>query len=564
MNRRLILVGLALVATAWAVRAAGPSPSRQPPADLIVTGGAIYTADVARPRADAVAVRNGRFVVVGSAAEALAFKGPATRLVDLAGAVVVPGLQDAHGHFLGLGASLTALDLRDTPNPASITAKVAERLGGQPPDRWIVGRGWDQNDWPVKEWPTRQALDAVAPDTPVWLERIDGHAGWANSEALAVAGVTAATVDPAGGRVLRDASGAPTGVFVDTAQALVERHIPPPTAGEIDDQILAADRETRRLGLTTVHDAGASSRTIEAYLRLSRDGRLATRLYVMIDSSPATTREWFARGPLIDPDHRVTVRAVKLYADGALGSRGALLLEDYSDEPGTRGLPVTSPERLEAIATQAVGAGFQPCTHAIGDAANRAVLDLYERLTTARPAMRDLRPRIEHAQILDHADIPRFGRLGVVASMQPTHCTSDMPWAPTRLGQARVAEGAYVWQKLRKTGARLASGSDFPVEQANPLLGFYAAVTRQDVEGKPPGAWAPDERLTRAEALASFTLDAAYAAHAEGALGSIEAGKLADFVVLSRDIMTVVPGEIPGVTVRRTFIGGRQVFPLEP
>ena len=374
-SRHTILVGLAMLVTAWATRAAGPRPSQQLPADLIVTGGAVYTAASARPRADALAVRNGRFIAVGSAADALALKGPVTRVVDLAGAVVVPGLHDAHGHFLGLGASLSTLDLRDTPTLSSITVKVAERLRGQPVDRWIVGRGWDQNDWPVKEWPTRQALDAVAPETPVWLERIDGHAGWANSKALALAGVSARTRDPDGGRVLRDAAGHPTGIFVDTAQTLVERHIPPPSTGEIDEQILAADRETRRLGLTTVHDAGASSRTIEAYRRLSREGRLATRLYVMIDSGSATTREWFARGPLIDPEHRVTVRAVKLYADGALGSRGALLLEDYADEPGTRGLAVTSPERLDAIATAAVAAGFQPCTHAIGDAANRAVLD---------------------------------------------------------------------------------------------------------------------------------------------------------------------------------------------
>ncbi len=396
------------------------------------------------------------------------------------------------------------------------------------------------------------------------LKRIDGHALWANSTALALAGVTAGTRDPDGGRLLRDSAGTPTGVFIDTAQGLVERHIPQPTPGEIDEQILAADRETRRLGLTMVHDAGTSSRTIEAYRRLSGEGRLATRLYVMIDSGPATTKEWFARGPLVDPEHRVTVRAIKLYADGALGSRGAMLLEDYADEAGTRGLLVTPPERLAATASAAVRAGFQPCTHAIGDGANRAVLDLYERLEGEQATARALRPRIEHAQILDRTDVPRFGRLGVIASMQPTHCTSDMPWAPTRLGSERVAEGAYVWQTLLKSGARLASGSDFPVEQANPVLGFYAAITRQDIHGQPPEAWAPSERLTREQALSSFTVDAAYAAHAESALGSIEAGKLADFVVLSRDIMTVVPADLPGTQVRRTFIGGRQVFPIEP
>jgi predicted amidohydrolase YtcJ len=555
----LALTGLVAVASASATNAV-----RQSPADLIVGGGPIYTSDVRRPRVEALAVRDGKFIAVGSREEVMALKGPGTRVLDVGGNAIVPGLQDAHGHFLGLGASLSTLELRDTPSVASVAEAVAARVAAQPAGRWVVGRGWDQNDWPVKDWPRRQDLDAVAPDVPVVLKRIDGHALWANSKALALAGITKATPDPYGGRLIRDSTGTPTGVFVDTAQRLVERLVPPPAAAEIDEQILAADGHTRRLGLTMVHDAGASSGTVEAYRRLSREGRLATRLYVMLDSSPATTSEWFARGPLVDPGHRVTVRAVKLYADGALGSRGARLLEDYADEPGTRGLLVTSPEQLAATASAAARAGFQPCAHAIGDGANRVVLDLYERLEAERASTRDLRPRIEHAQILDEADIPRFGRLGVIASIQPTHCTSDMPWAATRLGQARVDEGAYVWQKLLKSGARLASGSDFPVEQANPLLGFYAAVTRQDVHGQPPQSWAPAERLTREQALASFTLDAAYAAHAERDLGSIEVGKLADFVVLTRDIMTVVPADVPGTEVRRTFIGGRQVFPLEP
>jgi predicted amidohydrolase YtcJ len=544
--------------------AALPAARRQAPADLIITGGPIYTADPAARRVDAFAVRDGRFAAVGTVGEALALKGPRTRTLDLAGATVVPGLHDAHGHFLGLGASLDALDLRDTVSVAAIAARVAARRAERPGEGWVVGRGWDQNDWAVAAWPARQDLDAVAPDTPVFLVRIDGHAAWANSRALAIAGITAATPDPDGGRLLRDAAGEPTGVLIDTAQRLVARHIPPPTPADVERQILAADGEARRLGLTTVHDAGASSATIEAYRRLSRDGRLATRLYVMIDSSPATTAEWFARGPLVDPGHKVTVRAIKLYADGALGSRGALLLEDYADEPGTRGLAVTPPDRLEQTARAAAAAGFQPCTHAIGDGANRAVLDLYERLVRERPAARALRPRIEHAQILDAADIPRFAALGVVASIQPTHCTSDMPWAPARLGAARVAEGAYAWQSLLRSGARLASGSDFPVEQANPLLGFHAAITRQDAAGRPPGGWAPDQRLSRDEALRSFTAEAAWAAHAERDLGSIRAGALADFVVLSRDIMTAAPSDVPGAEVRRTFIGGRQVFPPEP
>ena len=309
-----------------------------------------------------------------------------------------------------------------------------------------------------------------------------------------------------------------------------------------------------------VHDAGVPLSTIDAYQRLHAAGRLATRLYVMIDSAPATTSAWFARGPLLDPGQRLTIRAVKMYADGALGSRGAALIEDYSDEPGNRGLLVTPPARLEEIARAAARAGFQPCTHAIGDRANRLMLDIYARVERDVPDMRALRPRIEHAQILDGRDIPRFAALGVIASMQPTHCTSDMPWAPARLGAGRVAEGAYVWQKLLRSGARLAAGSDFPVERPDPLPGFYAAVTRQDPQGNPPGGWARDQRLTRDEALRAFTIDAAYAAHAERDLGSIEAGKFGDFVVLSRDIMTVPAREILETKVLRTIIAGHTVY----
>jgi predicted amidohydrolase YtcJ len=554
---RLLLPLLAMAIGCSAADQNTPSPRQ---ADLIVTG-TIYTADPARPRAEAFAIAGDRIIAVGTRAELAALAGPATRTLDERDGAIVPGLHDAHGHFLGLGESLAVLDLRDTETEAVIAAKVATAVKAAQAGRWVIGRGWDQNDWPSRRWPTRAVLDAVSGDTPVVLERIDGHASWVNSEALVRGGITATTPDPPGGRLLRDASGAPTGVLIDNAQQLVTRHVPPPSREEIESQILAADRETRRLGLTMVHDAGASSATIEAYRRLSASGRLATRLYVMIDSGAATTKEWFARGPLLDPTHRLTVRAVKLYADGALGSRGALLLEDYADERGTAGLRVTSPERMAEVANAAVAAGFQPCTHAIGDRANREVLDLYERLESTVAAARELRPRIEHAQILDEADIPRFGRLGVIASMQPTHCTSDMPWVPARIGAERTAEGAYVWQKLLGSGAHLASGSDFPVESANPLLGFYAAITRQDTSGNPPEGWAAGQRLSRDLALSSFTTEAAYAAHAERDLGRIAVGMLADFVVISRDIMTVSPADVPGAEVRRTFIAGRQVYP---
>ena len=551
------MIAMALAATSgWLVRAAR-SP---PPATLVLHGGPIYTASPAQPTAEAVAVAGKRILRVGSWRDMQALIGPDTAVVDLAGATLVPGFEDAHGHVVGLGTSLEVLDLRDMPDIAHISALVGERAGKMAEGKWVLGRGWDQNDWPTKTWPTRGDLDAVARDHPVALGRVDGHASWANTRALALAGITAATPDPSGGRLIRDASGAPTGVLIDTAQRLVARVIPAPDAGQIEARILAADHELSRVGLTMVHDAGASSATIAAYQRLVASHRLSTRLYVMIDSSPETTREWFARGPLVDPEHRLTVGAVKMYADGALGSRGAALLADYADEPGNRGLLVTPPSELEAITRAAARAGFQPCTHAIGDRANREMLDIYERTEADMPAMRALRPRLEHAQILTSVDIPRFAVLGVIASMQPTHCTSDMPWATVRLGPERIAEGAYVWQKLLKSGARLAAGSDFPVERPDPLLGFYAAVTRQDRAGQPPGGWAPDQRLTREEALAAFTIDAAYAAGAERDLGSIEPGKLADFVVLSRDIMKVPFPEIIGTTIVRTIVAGVTVF----
>jgi predicted amidohydrolase YtcJ len=540
------------------------SGAQDAPASLVIHGGPIYTANIGQPTAEAVAVRDGRIVQVGTASDVLAMKGPRTEVIDLGGATLVPGLQDAHGHVLELGTSLAELDLRDTPSLERITELVAARAKSVPAGKWILGRGWDQNDWPDKAWPTRAALDRVAPNHPVLLGRIDGHASLANGRALQAAGLDARTPDPPGGRIIRDNDNAPTGVLVDTAQDLVERHVAAPDATEIESRILAADRELSRVGLTMVHDAGVSSATIAVYRRLEAHRRLSTRLYVMIDSSPGTTAEWFARGPLIDPDQRLTVRAVKMIADGALGSRGAAMLEPYDDEPGNRGLLVTPSAQLTAITRAAASAGFQPATHAIGDAAIRNVLDIYAQVERELPGARALRPRIEHAQILDALDIPRFAPLGVIASMQPTHCTSDMPWAPARIGPARIAEGAYVWQKLIDAGARLAAGSDFPVERPDPLLGFYAAITRQDINGQPPNGWAPAERLTREQALRAFTLDAAYAAHAERDLGSIEVGKLADFVVLSRDIMKAPAADIPRITVLRTMVAGRTVYQLLP
>jgi len=528
-------------------------------ADLIVHHATIYTAAEGAPRAEAVAIRGDRLLYVGTDAGALAHRGPATRVIDAGGRTMVPGLHDAHGHVLGLGEQLQELDLRGTRSFADIVARVAERARTTPADAWIVGRGWDQNDWADTAWPTHAVLDAAVPGRRVWLTRVDGHAGLASGRALREAGVTPATSDPEGGRIIRDGGG-PAGVLVDRAMDAVTRLIPPPTDAELEATLLHADRELQRLGLTTVHDAGIDERVAAAYERLARSGRLQTRIYAMLRLPLDRLRPFFARGPVVDLQEHLTIRAIKIVADGALGSRGAALLEPYTDEPGTSGFLTTSEADLYARTRAAAEAGFQTCVHAIGDRANRVVMDTFERVEREVPGARALRNRNEHAQILDAAEIPRFAALGVIASMQPTHATSDMPWVPARLGAARTAEGAYVWQKLKHAGARLASGSDFPVEDPNPLLGFYAAVTRQAPDGTPPGGWAPEERLSRDEALRSFTIDAAYAAHQESRSGSLEAGKLADLVILSRDIMQAPPADILTTQVVVTISGGRVTY----
>lgn len=551
-----LLVALALMSSG-ACRLSAQAPAVAADADLIVHHATIYTAAASAPRAEAVAIRGDRLVYVGTNAGALARRGPATRVIDAGGRAVVPGLQDAHGHVLGLGTRLQELDLRGTQSFAEIVSKVAEWARTTPADAWIIGRSWDQNDWADTAWPTQAALEAAAPGRRVWLTRVDGHAGLASARALREAGLTASTPDPPGGRIIRDAAGAPAGVLVDRAMDAVTRLIPSPTDAELEATLLRADAELQRLGLTTVHDAGIDERVAAAYERLAQSGRLQTRVYAMLRMPLERLRPFFARGPVLDQGGRLTIRAIKISADGALGSRGAALLEPYADEPGTSGFLTTPEADLYARTRAAAEAGFQTCVHAIGDRANRVVMDTFERVQREVPGARALRNRNEHAQILDTAEIPRFAALGVIASVQPTHATSDMPWVPARIGAARTAQGAYVWQKLKHAGARLASGSDFPVEDPNPLLGFYAAITRQAPDGTPPGGWAPEERLSRDEALRSFTIDAAYAAHQEARSGSLEAGKLADLVILSRDIMQVPPADILTTRVVATISGGR-------
>ncbi len=556
MHRSLIAALRALMVV---LAVAAPLAAQQQPADLVVTNGRIYTADGARPVVDAMAIRDGRVVFVGDRLGARALTGANTRTLDLQGRTVIPGMTDAHAHVTGLGQSLLNVDLVGTTSYQQVIDRVVERARNTPKGEWIVGRGWDQNDWGDTRWPTHEALSRAVPDHPVYLERVDGHAALVNMLALQKANITKATKDPSGGSIERDAQGNPSGVFVDNAQGLAERAIPAPTRAQVKNAIKLAIAEMHRWGLTGVHDAGASAAVLDLYEELGREGALNIRLYAMISDHAPTIEAWFTRGPQSAlHGGMLWVRSVKLYQDGALGSRGAALLEPYSDMATTSGLLVSAPEHIKDVATRALRAGFQVNTHAIGDRGNRLVLDSYAEALKAVPTA-DHRFRVEHAQILNYDDIPRFAELGVIPSMQASHQTSDMYWAGTRLGEGRL-RGAYAWRSLLETGVVVPNGSDFPVEHVDPLISFKSAVSRQDARGWPAGGWYPEQRMTRDEALKSMTLWPAYAAFQENELGSLTAGKRADFVVLDQDIMRVPDGVLQDARVLSTWVGGRNVY----
>lgn len=534
---------------------AAPPPA---PADLIVINARVYTADQNRPVAEALAVRGDRLVFVGSNRGALALAGARTERLDVNGQTVIPGMVDAHVHLIGLGQALRTVDLVGTRSYDEVIARVVERAKTAKPGEWIRGRGWDQNDWADTRFPTHQALSRAVPNNPVYMTRVDGHAALVNAKALELAGVTAATPDPEGGRFIRDSSGAPTGVLIDGAQGVVSRVIRAASAAELREETLAAIAEANRWGLTGIHDAGVGPEGIEVYQALAREGRYNLRNYVMIRADDSTLDAFMRRGPQLALYDRLWIRSIKLVADGALGSRGAALLEPYADDPGNTGLITTTAERVHRIAVRALKAGFQVNVHAIGDRANRMVLDQFAAALQEVPVA-DHRFRIEHAQILSYQDIPRFAELDVIPSMQGSHQTSDMYWVPNRLGWAR-SMGTYVWRSLLNTGVIIPNGSDTPVESPNPLISFHAFVTRQDADNFPPGGWFPEQRTTREEALLSMTLWPAYAAFMENVSGSLTAGKYADFVVLDRDIMTVAPEQILGTRVVMTVLGGKMVF----
>jgi hypothetical protein len=509
--------------------------------------------------AQAIAIRGGRIAFVGSTTEAMVLKGPATRVMDLTGRTVFPGFVDAHVHLAGLGQALRTVDLAGTRSLEDVIARVAARAREVRPGEWIRGRGWNQNEWADTRFPTHEALSRAVPDNPVVLGRVDGHAVLANARAMELAHIDAQTPDPDGGRILRNPNGSPTGVFVDNAQGLIGRVVPPSSRDEQRAEVLAGIAEANRWGLTGIHDAGVGGATLDLYEELARAGQYSLRNYVMVSSDSASLARAFRRGPqLALDDGRLWIRAIKIVADGALGSRGAALLEDYSDEAGNRGLVRVPAERIQQIAEEALRHGFQVNTHAIGDRANRFVLDAYEAALRAVPTA-DHRFRIEHAQILHRQDIPRFARLGVIPSMQTSHQTSDAAMAMNRVGYTR-ALGSYAWRSLLNTGVVIANGTDTPVEPVNPLIGFHSAITRQDVSGWPAGGWLPDERMTRDEALRSMTIWPAFAAFMEDVSGSLSPGKYADFVVLDQDIMTIAAERILDTHVVMTVLGGRVVY----
>ena len=526
-------------------------------ADLILRHGVFYPVQPPGRVEGSLAVRGGRIVYLGPDAGADRLRGPETRVIDLAGRAVTPGLVDAHSHLVGLGEALQQVDLVGTASYEEVVRKVREGASRLPAGAWVRGRGWDQNDWSDKRFPTHEALSAAVPDHPVWLTRVDGHAALVNAAAMKILGIDASTKDPAGGRFLRDTAGRPTGVLVDNAMDVVADRMPAATVEDSERALRLAARHCVELGLTTVTDMGIGDTAYRAYSALRKAGELPLRAAVFLTDDDRLLAQWFKRGPEIDPEARLNVRGVKMYIDGALGSRGAALVEPYSDDPGNLGLLVSTGDHLEDVARRALAAGFQVGIHAIGDRGGLVALDAMERaLGGPRP---EARFRLEHSQVLRLEDIQRMSRLGIIASMQPTHATSDMPWAGDRVGERRLA-GAYAWRKVLNAGGRLALGSDFPVESADPRLGLYAAVTRQDLQGNPPGGWLPGERLTREEALRGFTLDAAWSLFLEKEVGSLEVGKRADLVVFARDPMTVPEPEIPKAEIDYTLVDGKVVY----
>ncbi len=518
-----------------------------------VTG---YTSTDAGVRKFEVLVFDDQGRVLAAGGHELLAQNPDAERIDGGGQYVLPGLTDAHAHVYSQGFLSISLNLAGSTSLEDAVSQIADFAESGPRRGWLLGRGWNQVLWPVREFPKASDIDAVVNKRPVWLRRIDGHAGWANSRTLELAGIDKNTPDPVGGKIVRDRNGEATGVLVDMAMGLVDAHVPSPGKADIRDAYLKAVASLLALGMTGVHDAGISIAEAEVYMSMADNGELGMRIYAMLSDAGANLDAM--RQPLrAYGNDRLDIASVKLYADGALGSRGAAMIEPYSDDVENRGLPFYTQDELDGFVQKANGMGFQVGIHAIGDLGNRMALDAFAKAQSGKAS--PFRNRIEHSQIIALDDIARFSELGIIASMQPIHATSDMNMAEDRIGPERI-KGGYAWRHLLDSGAVIASGSDFPVELPNPFLGLFAAVTRQDRDGEPDGGWYADQALTRAEALHSFTLGAAFAAHQEDRLGSLEAGKWADFIVVDRDFFEIPAAEIDDIRVLQTWVGGELVF----
>ncbi len=554
---------------AGAAGCAGPPPIE--PATMVVRNGTIITMDPATPEVRGLALRGDRIVALGTAADMQPFIGPATDVIELAGFTAVPGLIEGHGHFMGLGQSRMVIDLMDVTSWDEVVRRVGEAAAKAPPGEWIRGRGWHQEKWTsvpqpnVEGFPLHDALSAISPNNPVILEHASGHATYVNAKAMQEAGITAATKSPAGGDILTDGAGRPIGVLRETASDLAEdalaawvaKKTPDERAADTRRQIALAVQASLEQGITSFQDAGESFATVDVIKQAAAEGALGIRLWVMVRDSNANIAAKMAQYKAVGlANHHLTIAAIKKTIDGAIGSRGAWLLAPYSDMPTSTGLNTAPVDEVRALAALAATHGVQLAVHAIGDRANRETLDLFEATFTANPTVKDWRWRIEHAQHLSAVDIPRFGRLGVMASMQGIHATSDAPYVRARLGEARVAEGGYVWQKLMQTGAVVSNGTDVPVERIDPMPNLHATITRMTKDG----AFYPDQRMSRAEALKSYTYNAAYAAKEETLKGSLAVGKLGDITVLTGNPLTAPEAEIPGIGVAYTIVGGTVMY----
>lgn len=548
--------------------------NQQDSADLIIKGGIIYTVNENQPTVEAVAVKNNKIIFAGSEKEVKQYNSENTKQIDLEGKTMTPGFIEGHGHFMGLGYNELNVDLLQTKSFDEVIRKVKEAVDAAKPGEWITGRGWHQSKWnqmpenTINGFPLHHAISEVSPNNPVYLRHASGHAGMANEKAMQIAGVlplskeSMANLDVEGGEIFRDEQGNPTGVFNERAMTLITQHIPESTPEKDRKAFELAVKASHRNGITSFHDAGIGRENIQLYRDMKAEGKLDVRMYAMLTGwDKELLNEWYEKGPEVDSAHLLTIRSIKLNCDGALGSRGAWLLEEYTDQPGHFGHETLPMSFVYTTSNKALQTGFQVCSHAIGDRANQEILDRYEKAMNENAALTDNhRFRIEHAQHLHPDDIPRFAELGVIPAMQAVHMSSDRPWAIDRLGEKRIKEGAYMWQALLQSGVPIVNGTDVPVEPIDPLASFYASVSRKTLEGTPEGGYEPEQKMTREQALRSYTLDAAYGAFEEDIKGSIEVGKLADFTIFDQDIMSIPEDEILDTNVAITIFDGRVVY----